>query len=595
MHHSSEKLTFIRAAMKERGADACIIPDTDPHISEYVPDHWRVLEWITGFTGSAGTLVITSDFAGLWTDARYAIQSAQQLEGSEILPVITSPGERSNIGLWLASNLDSGSTVCLDGRLFTVSRLNNLKKTASSIELNFDISCDLVSQIWTDRPGMPDGQVYDLPVIFSGRERSYKIRDVRAEMERLNVDYHLLVSPDDIMWLLNIRGKDVKYSPLLLSFAIVGMEQVLFFADENKIPYQLAGEFDRQNIVILPYEEVVTVIASLEPGTILLSPQSVSVALYSSIPANFRIREEASAIPSRLKAVKNSTEIENTGKAMIKDGVCLSRFFFIVENSTDRITEFSLSELLGRLRAEQEHFVSLSFSSVVAFNGHAALPHFSPSPENDFIVREPGLLLVDSGSHYLEGTTDITRTIALGQPSEKQKRDFTLVLKGMIALATAVFPLGTSGVQLDILARRYLWQKGIDYRHGTGHGVGFCLNVHEGPQRISPATGAETYNRFTPGMIVSDEPAVYREGEYGIRTENLLLCYENEETEFGKFLGFTTLSLCYIDTSLIDISMLDKEEISWLNTYHEEVYEKIAPHLTPEEKEWLRTKTVKIG
>jgi Xaa-Pro aminopeptidase len=594
MHHSSEKLTLIRTAMKTRGADACIIPGTDPHLSEYIPDHWRVIEWITGFSGSAGTLVITRDFAGLWTDSRYAIQSAQELEGSEIFPVIISPGEKSNIGLWLASNLDSGSTVCLDGRLFPVSRLNSLKQAASSVELNFDISCDLVSPIWTDRPGLPDGQIFDHPVIFSGRDRSYKIRDVRAEMERLNVDYHLLVAPDDIMWLLNIRGKDVKFSPVLLSFAIVGKEQILFFADEDKIPYRLAGEFDRQGIVILPYEEAAPVIASLEPGTILLSPQSVTAALYSSIPANVRIREDASSIPSRLKAVKNSTEIENTCKTMIRDGVCLSRFFFLVENSTDIMTELSLSELLGRLRAEQEHFVSLSFSSIVAFNEHAALPHFSPSIENNFTVSEPGLLLVDSGSHYLDGTTDITRTIAIGQPSDKQKQDFTLVLKGMIALATAVFPRGTSGVQLDILARRHLWQKGIDYRHGTGHGVGFCLNVHEGPQRIGPSVGVETYNRFVPGMIVSDEPAVYREGEYGIRTENLLLCYENEETGFGKFLGFTTLSLCYIDTSLIDISMLDKEEISWLNTYHEEVYEKIAPHLTSEESEWLRIKTFKI-
>jgi Xaa-Pro aminopeptidase len=442
---------------------------------------------------------------------------------------------------------------------------------------------------------MPGDQAFDHPVIFSGRDRSFKIRDVRAEMERLKTDYHFLASPDDIMWLLNIRGNDIKYSPLLLSFAIVGMEQVLFFADENKIPYRLAVEFDKLGIVILPYEEVGAVIASLEPGTILLSPQSVSAAIYSSIPANVHIREDASTIPSRLKAVKNSTEILNAGKAMIKDGVCLTRFFYIVEHSTERLTELSLSDLLGRLRAEQEHYVSLSFSSVVAFNEHAALPHFSASNEIDFTVKEQGLLLVDSGSHYLEGTTDITRTIAIGRPSEKQKRDFTLVLKGMIALATAVFPWGTSGVQLDILARRHLWSKGIDYRHGTGHGVGFCLNVHEGPQRISPATGPETYNRFMPGMIVSDEPAVYREGEYGIRTENLLLCYESEETEFGKFLGFITLSLCYIDTSLIDISMLEKEEICWLNTYHEEVYEKLSPHLTSEEKDWLRIKTFKIG
>jgi Xaa-Pro aminopeptidase len=591
MHQSSEKLALIRNAMKERGADACIISDTDPHMSEYVADHWRILEWVTGFTGSAGTLIITADFAGLWTDARYAIQAGEQLAGSEIMPVIPSPGERNSTGLWLAENLHAGSTVCLDGRLFPVARLNSLKQAVSLLEINFDISCDLVSPVWTDRPGMPGDQVYDLPVVFSGRDRSFKLRDVRAEMERINVAYHLLTSPDDIMWLLNIRGNDMKYSPLLLSFAIVGTEQVLFFADENKIPHRLAGEFDKLGIVILPYEEVESVIASLEPGTILLSPQSVSAAIYFSIPADLRIREDASTIPSRFKAVRNSTEIENTCRAMIKDGVCLSRFFFSVENSTERMTELSLSELLGRMRSQQEHFVSLSFSSVVAFNEHGALPHFSPSIQQDFTVRKPGLLLVDSGSHYLEGTTDITRTIALGPSTEKQKRDFTLVLKGMIALATAVFPAGTSGVQLDILARKHLWQKGIDYRHGTGHGVGFCLNVHEGPQRISPATGTETYNRFMPGMIVSNEPAVYREGEYGIRTENLLLCYETEETEFGKFLGFTTLSLCYIDTSLIDISMLEKEEISWLNTYHEEVYEKLSPHLTSEEKEWLRIKT----
>ena len=372
--------------------------------------------------------------------------------------------------------------------------------------------------------------------------------------------------------------------------------QILLFADESKIPLNLAREFDLLDIVLLPYEEFAGMVSTLTEGsTVLISPGTTSATIYRSIPKKVKIKEDVS-IPTLMKSVKNKVEIENIGKAMTRDGIALTRFFFWIEQNSGRVpmSELSLSEKLFDLRSEQENFLGLSFSSIIAYNEHGALPHYSVIPETDAVLGQTGLLLVDSGSQYLDGTTDITRTISLGKPTERQRKDFTLVLKGLINLVRVKFPYGTFGYQLDILARNALWEDGLNYGHATGHGVGFCLNVHEGPQSISPLPGNLTGNYLKPGMLISDEPAIYRYGEYGIRTENLLLCYEDEETEFGQFLRFNTLSLCYIDKHLIDISLLDQAEIDWLNRYHSEVFEKIGPNLTPEENAWLQEKTESI-
>ncbi len=396
-------------------------------------------------------------------------------------------------------------------------------------------------------------------------------------MRMTGVDFQFLTSVDDIMWLLNMRGNDINFSPLIISFAIIGADQIMLFVDENKIPLKLASEFDRLGIVMLPYEEASAILSTLSSdSTILINPSTTSSTLYKSIPEGMKVIEDIT-IPTRLKAVKNAVEIDNIGKAMLKDGVALSKFFYWLEQESDpeNRTELSIGEKLNSLRSENENYLGPSFSIIVAFNEHGALPHYTSTTDTDINIGTEGILLIDSGGQYLDGTTDITRTISFGSPTSEQKRDFSLVLKGTISLAMAKFPAGTKGSQLDILARKALWEYGFNYGHGTGHGVGFCLNVHEGPQSISPGAGAGTKIIIEPGMLISDEPAIYREGKYGIRIENLILCSEDRVTEFGNFLKFDTVSLCYIDKSLIDISLLDQKEIEWLNSYHTEVYNKI--------------------
>jgi Xaa-Pro aminopeptidase len=437
---------------------------------------------------------------------------------------------------------------------------------------------------------LPFSEAFDHPVEFSGKERSVKIREVRENMKKQNADFHLLTSNDDVMWLLNIRGNDLKYSPLLLCFALIGEEQILLFIDEAKIPIKLAAEFDKLGIVILPYDETSEIVSAVtEDHSVLFNPQTTSVELFNSISKNSGSIEEIS-IPARMKSIKNKTEIRNIANVMVRDGVALTKFFhwFDSNHGKMQMTENSLSDKLLDFRSQQKEFLGPSFATITAFNENSALPHYNVGEGPGAEIGERGLLLVDSGGQYMGGTTDITRTVPIGIPSAQQKKDFTLILKGHINLALAKFPNGTRGYQLDFIARRAMWGSGMNYAHGTGHGVGYCLNVHEGPQSISPADNKTV---IEAGMLTSNEPAIYREGEYGIRIENLILCYEDEETEFGQFLRFDTVSLCYIEKSLIDRSLMDQKEIEWLNSYHSEVYDKLSLHLTSEEKIWLREKT----
>jgi Xaa-Pro aminopeptidase len=495
-------------------------------------------------------------------------------------------------------NINPGSKIALDGRIISIERIRKIENSLMSKNISFNFDCDLISGLWTDRPSLPHSIAFDHSTRFCGIERSVKIAETQCQMKEKKVDYQLLTSLDDIMWLLNIRGNDIKFSPLLISYAIVGEEQILLFMDMSKIPLQLASEFDRLGIVILPYEETAGILSALPlDSTILLNPATTSSSLFNSIPIKIGMKIiEDLTIPTRLKAVKNRVEIDNIGKAMARDGVALTRFFFWLEQNigSETLSEISIAEKLDSLRSESENYLGPSFSTIVAFKEHGALPHYSATPESDILIGTDGILLIDSGGQYLDGTTDITRTVVIGRPTDRQKRDYSLVLKGTINLAMAKFPVGTRGCQLDLLARKALWDNGLNYGHGTGHGVGFCLNVHEGPQNIGPGAGIDSKTVIEAGMLISDEPAIYREGEYGIRIENLLLCFEDEETEFGKFLKFETVSLCYIDKSLIDTSLLDQKEIDWLNSYHAEVYEKIGSYLTSEEKKWLKYKTSSI-
>ena len=593
MNIFADRLDALRKSMIKKKISIYIIPSGDPHLGEYIPDHWRIIDWLTGFTGSAATVVVSSEFAGLWTDSRYSVQAQEQLKGSGVTLMNPADKENGDIFKWIENHAIARSRIGLDGRIFSISRLRRLEGILEHKKIKIDIGCDLIYELWENRPLMPDDPAFEHEIKYCGADRHEKIEKVKSIMNKSGVDYHLLTSPDDIMWLLNIRGNDVKYSPVLSSFAIVGEKQILLFADERKIPIKMASSFDKLHIVLLPYEETAAIISSLPvESTILLTPGTTSSAIYRSLPGKIRIIEDIS-IPSKLKSLKNRTEVSNIEKVMIKDGVALTKFFFWLEKSLDHeiLSELSIAASLEEFRSSQENYLGPSFSIIAAYNEHGALPHYTATSVTNSRITGNGILLIDSGGQYLDGTTDITRTIAIGRVSDQQKKDFTLVLKGMISLASAKFPAGTKGVQLDILARKVLWEHGLNYGHGTGHGVGFCLNVHEGPQSISPGVNPDSKNVIEPGMLISDEPAVYRVGEYGIRTENLILCYEDEETEFGKFLRFDTLSLCYIDKTLIDKTLLETGEVEWINRYHSEVFEYLNPYLTNDEKEWLEEKT----
>ncbi len=582
--------------MKENDIDFLLIPSSDPHMGEYIPEHWRIIAWLTGFTGSAATVVVSQSFAGLWTDSRYHIQAEYQLHGSGFQLIKQMYSGNTDYVEWLAENINTGQKLGLDGRIVPIGLLRKLESVIEGGINAIDFECDVITEIWTDRPAMPADMAWDLPDEYAGKSRSVKMAEVRTEMKKSGITHHLLTSPDDIMWLLNIRGNDVKYTPLLMSFALVTENQVLLFTEESKVPFKLASEFDKLEIVILPYEETAGMLTTITRGSVvLINPSTVSSSLFKAIPAHAEIKEDIS-IPSRMKSVKNKTEIANIEKAMISDGVALTRFFHWIETNLDSVpmSELSLTEKLNNIRLQQENCIGPSFNPIIAYNGHAALPHYSATSDTDSVIGTEGILLVDSGGQYLGGTTDITRTISLGTATEQQKKDFTLVLKGTIGLALMKFPYGTRGVQIDMIARKALWENGINYGHGTGHGVGFCLSVHEGPMGISPGVTAISKTVLEPGILISDEPGIYREGEYGIRTENLLICYEDEVTDFGRFLRFHTTSLCYIDRSLADVKLLTQEEIEWLNKYHDEVFDKLSPFLSDEERVWLRDKTAAL-
>ncbi|MBN1107137.1 MAG: aminopeptidase P family protein [Bacteroidales bacterium] len=593
MKDCDEKLSKLRLAMKQNTVDVAIFPQSDPHIGEYIPDHWKIIRWLTGFSGSAATVIVTHDFAGLWTDSRYYLQAERQLAGSEFILMRPDTPGQSDYPEWLAANVSNGTVIGLDANVFPLVTYRKIAGMLNTRNISFVTDFDPVSSVWVDRPAMPHSAVWDHPLSFAGRDRSVKIAMLRSGMQKTGVVYHFLNSPDDIMWLLNIRAGDLPYSPLSYCYALISDKNLLLFIEAEKLSEDLKAEFAALGIELRPYTEAGNALSEADrDGSLLMSPASTSLSLFNSIPSHLKLIEGQS-IPARLKAVKNRTEIENISRTMISDGVALTRFFRMIEEGRGSVemTELSLSEKLHELRKQQSAYLCPSFQTIVAYNEHAALPHYVPDNDTNVRVAETGILLVDSGGQYMGGTTDITRTIALGTPSLQQKRDFTLVLKGHIALAVAKFPAGTRGYQLDILARKPLWEAGLNYGHGTGHGVGYCLNVHEGPQSISPA---DNKTAIEEGMLISNEPAIYRTGEYGIRTENLIVCYADEETESGHFLKFDTLSLCHIDKTLIDMSLLDSEETEWINAYHNEVYEKLSPHLNDEECIWLREKTAPL-
>lgn len=589
-----ERILALRKKMGEKKIDAYIIPSSDPHLSEYVPDRWKSREWISGFTGSAGTIVVTADKAGLWTDSRYFLQADIQLAGTGIELYKASYPETPAIPDFLANELKSGQVVGVDGWVYSATDARNLQHKLERKGIRLEIAYDLISEIWKDRPGIPDNMLFEMPVELSGKSVSDKLNEINNILHKEGADCLLLAALDEIAWTFNIRGTDVMYNPVVVSYAFISEEESVLFVNPKKMPEEVARKLTKEGVLLADYAIIKTYLSRLpEEYSVFLDMNKTNIALYNALPAGCTILNGITPA-NHLKSIKNETEIEGFRSALVKDGIALTKFYIWLEKQIaagEVVTELSASAKLSELRAELPMAIMDSFATIAGYAEHGAIVHYSPTPETDATLKPEGLFLMDSGGQYLDGTTDITRTIALGEPTEQMKKDFTRVLKGTIAIAKCKFPAGIRGCLIDAFARKALWDAGIQYLHGTCHGIGHCLNVHEGPQSIRME---ENPVILKPGMVMSDEPAMYREGQYGIRTENMVLVVEDSETEYGKFLTFETLTLCYIDTRLVIPSMLSVREHAWLNKYHQMVYDKLSPHLNDEEKEWLKEKTKEV-
>lgn len=584
-------IDLFRTAMKKHGLDAFIVPSSDPHLSEYPANHWKAREWISGFNGSFGTVIITQDNGALFTDSRYFLQAAAQLEGSGIELVKMGLPDSPSLPEWLCRNLHEGANVGVDAWVYSAGELMSLQQSLSVRGISVQCDATLIDETWTDRPAIPQDPCFVLPEHFSGKSVSAKVAEIQHILLSQKADYLLLSALDEIAWLFNIRGTDVAYNPITIAYAIVPCKgEAILFIQPEKVTDEVRTALEQEHVTLAEYGKIESFLQKLpDSAAVMLDPAKTNYALYGAIPAT--CRQICGVSPANeLKALKNETELEGYRRAMVKDGVALVRFFRWLEQNveTEIVTECTVGEKLKAFRSEQDCFVGESFGTIAGYNDHGAIVHYSPTAESAYRLKKEGVLLIDSGAQYFDGTTDITRTIALGVPTEAQKRDFTLVLKGNIGLASAVFPQNTRGSQIDVMARMPMWKDGVNYLHGTGHGVGHFLNVHEGPQSIRMEENPVT---LKPGMVMSDEPGIYREGAYGIRTENMVLIKEKASTAFGLFYQFETLTLCYIDKTLIEKSMLSDDEITWLNNYHQTVYEKLSPYLDEEEKAWLEAKT----
>ncbi len=575
--------------MAELNIDACIIPATDTHISEYVPEHYKALYYLSGFSGSAGTLVITPDFAGLWTDFRYFQQAPKQLKGSgfELVPLkVQHTPEYID---WLGEHLKSNSTIAYDDRVLAAWLGKKIQQELSHKVIK-TLHIDIPGMLWPVRPALPQEKSWLIPSSDAGASIATKIRSVRNELLKRKSDYLLTSSLDEVAWLFNMRGQDVSYNPVVLSFALIKPTEAILFIDKNKLSVEDTETLLNQGVTILEYHSIAETLSHLEQEkTIILDPQKTNYHLYRLLSSQLKIMESMSPV-AFLKAIKNPIEIQNMKDAMRKDGIAITRFCkWLEENiASSTITELSAAAQLTAFRAQQPNFAGPSFATIAGYGANAALPHYTPDEQTDTRLHPEGLFLFDSGGQYFYGTTDITRMLPLGEIPEQAKKDYTLVLMALIEGTTAIFPEGTFGYQIDALCRRPLWEHGINYGHGTGHGVGSYLNVHEGPQNIGPANVQVAVQE---GMITSIEPGIYRPEKYGIRIENLTLAVSKGNTEFAAFVGFETLTLAHIDTSLIDKGMLSNKHINWLNSYHEHVYRSLSPQLSPDEDRWLKEKT----
>ncbi len=593
-----QRIEKIRDLMKEKNIYAYIVPSSDYHQSEYVGDYFKAREFMSGFTGSAGTLIVSMDEVGLWTDGRYFIQAEQELKHSGIK--LFKMGEEGvpTIEEYLLEKLPKNSTLGFDGRVMSVKEGQNLANKLVFKGINIEYKYDLVNDIWQDRCSLPTEKAFLLDIEYSGESFSHKLSRIRQAMKEKKATTHILASLDDIAWLFNIRGRDVKSNPVVLSYAVICTNSVYLFIDKNKIDEDIKHELSKENVQIKGYDEVYEFIKNIgENEVVLIDTSKVNYAIYNNIPSNVQKIEERN--PSILfKSIKNEIELKNIRNSHIKDGVAFTKFMYWLKNNIGKIdiTEISATQKLEDFRREQDKFIEPSFSTIAAYKDHAAMMHYSATEESNYKLEPRDLFLVDSGGQYFDGTTDITRTIALGPILENVRRDFTNVVRGMIRLSKAKFLYGCRGYNLDILARGPLWEEGIDYKCGTGHGIGFVLNVHEGPNgfRWKVREGIDDTCILEEGMVTTNEPGVYVENSHGIRIENEIVVRKAEKNEYGQFMDFEVITFAPIDLDAIDESLLLKDERVYLNNYHKQVYDKIAPYLNEEEKQWLKIYTREI-
>lgn len=592
-----QKLNALRILMKEKKIDAYLVPTDDFHGSEYVGDYFKCRKYITGFTGSAGTAIITQDMAGLWTDGRYFIQAADQLRDTTIELFKSGEPGVPTVHQFLNDKLQEGMCLGFDGRTVSAREAEELQELLQEKHITFSVNDDLIGEIWEDRPVLSCEPVMELDIRWTGKSRADKIAEIREQMKAKEADTFILTSLDDIAWLLNIRGNDIHCCPVVLSYLVMMENELRLYANAAAFSEEIRSNLEADGVKIYPYDDVYSYVQSISSDKkVLLSRANVNSRLVSNIPSEVTILDEPN-LTLLPKAVKNETEMENERIAHIKDGVAVTKFIHWLKKNVTRttITELSTAEKLYQFRSEQEHFLGESFDPIIAYGTHAAIVHYSATEATDIPLEARGMVLADTGGHYLEGTTDITRTIVLGPVTAKEKKFFTAVLRGNLNLAAAKFKYGCTGLNLDYLARGPLWELGEDYNHGTGHGVGYLLNVHEGPNSFRwknlPGNPAPVLEE---GMITSDEPGYYLENEFGIRHENLVLCKKAEKTSFGQFMCFEPLTMVPFDLEGINPEEMTERERKLLNDYHQKVYTTISPYLDEKEKEWLKQATREI-
>ncbi|MDN7493115.1 MULTISPECIES: aminopeptidase P family protein [Burkholderia] len=591
------RLALLRGAMAREDLAAYLVPSADPHLSEYLPERWQARRWLSGFTGSVGTLVVTADFAGLWVDSRYWVQADAELAGTGVQLMKMTGGQQSAPHVdWLAQNVAAGATVGVDGAVLGVAAARGLTGALNARGIALRTDLDLLDAIWPERPGLPGDAVFEHAAPQADTTRASKLAEVRRAMDAQGAQWHFVSTLDDLAWLFNLRGADVNFNPVFVAHAMIGADRATLFVADGKVSPALAASLAKDGVDVRAYDAARAALASLPDGaTLLIDPRRVTFGTLQAVPAGVKLVEAVN--PSTFaKSRKTSAEIEHVRVTMEHDGAALAEFFTWFEQAVNRetITELTIEEKLTAARARRPGYVSASFATIAGFNANGAMPHYHATPASHATIAGDGLLLIDSGGQYVTGTTDITRVVPVGTVSDLQRRDFTIVLKSMMALSRARFPRGIRSPMLDAIARAPMWAAGLDYGHGTGHGVGYFLNVHEGPQVISHYAPAEPHTAMEEGMITSIEPGVYRPGQWGIRIENLVVNRAAGQTEFGDFLAFETLTLCPIDTRCVLIEMLHDDERAWLNTYHATVRERVGRHLSGDAKAWLDARTQPI-